>query len=40
MICPECRDGKHGNCTGWALDEQADEFGACACEHVGSEVPC
>lgn len=28
--CAECRDGKHGNCTGWALDD-ADRFVDCEC---------
>jgi len=29
--CPECRAGKHGNCTGWALGPD-DEMVACPCE--------
>lgn len=28
--CPECRNGKHPNCTGWALDA-ADEVVSCGC---------
>ena len=30
--CPECVQGKHGNCVGVALDEATDEFGPCECE--------
>jgi hypothetical protein len=29
-VCPECEQGKHGNCTGWALDEHDNEV-ACQC---------
>lgn len=29
-ICPECRNGKHVNCTGWALDDR-DEMVTCGC---------
>lgn len=29
-ICPECRDEKHANCTGWALDD-ADDIVPCGC---------
>jgi hypothetical protein len=32
--CPECRDGKHRNCTGWALDAN-DEMTPCHCDHGG-----
>lgn len=28
--CPECRQGKHPNCTGWALDDN-DEVIPCGC---------
>lgn len=28
--CAECRDGKHGNCTGWALDD-GDRLVDCEC---------
>lgn len=31
-ICPECRDGKCRNCTGWALNED-DEVVDCECPH-------
>jgi hypothetical protein len=24
-ICPECRDGKPWNCTGWTLDDNDNE---------------
>lgn len=30
-VCPECRDGKHRNCDGVALDEAADELTTCTC---------
>lgn len=33
--CPECRNGKHGNCTGQALDEATDELVACVCTADG-----
>jgi len=29
--CPECRNGKHDNCTGQTLDEVTDEFVPCSC---------
>lgn len=29
-LCPECRDGKTGNCAGTALDPVTDEFVPCA----------
>lgn len=29
--CPECTQGKHRNCTGWALDA-ADVVVECACD--------
>jgi hypothetical protein len=32
-ICPECRDAKHGNCIGYALDPVRDEVVACGCTH-------
>lgn len=35
FICPECRDGKHGNCTGWALDGN-DRMVDCECSHGGA----
>lgn len=28
-LCPECRDGKTGNCIGVALDPTTDEFVEC-----------
>ncbi|WQY99757.1 hypothetical protein [Microbacterium phage MO526] len=31
-ICPECRDGKHGNC-GDALHDFTDEIVPCRCDH-------
>ncbi|QHB37043.1 hypothetical protein QDA00_gp60 [Microbacterium phage Matzah] len=33
-ICPECRDGKHGNCTGEALHEITDVIVECGCDHA------
>lgn len=32
--CPECRQGKHANCTGWALDAD-DEQTECGCAQGG-----
>jgi len=32
--CPECRQGKHSNCTGWALDDR-DEITQCPCQQLG-----
>lgn len=32
--CPECRAGKHPNCTGWALDENDDTV-ECGCAQGG-----
>lgn len=29
-VCPECEQGKHGNCDGTALDEH-DEIVGCQC---------
>lgn len=34
-LCPECRDGKHLNCTGWALDPETDEQTYCGCPEPG-----
>jgi hypothetical protein len=31
-ICPECRAGKHVNCTDWAIDD-SDGLVACGCIH-------
>jgi hypothetical protein len=31
-VCPECRDGKHTNCTEWALDPITDDVVACLCD--------
>jgi len=31
MLCPECRDGKHVNCTGWAVNEETDDVVDCHC---------
>jgi hypothetical protein len=30
-VCPECANGKHPNCTGWAIDEKTDELVDCRC---------
>lgn len=30
VICPECKSGKHHNCTGWAIDPD-DEVTQCEC---------
>lgn len=34
-VCPECRDGKHGNCIGYALG--ADDV-VVSCECKGSDL--
>lgn len=31
VICPECAQGKHANCTGDALDESTDSIVDCQC---------
>jgi hypothetical protein len=36
-VCPECRAGKHANCTGEAWDEEADELTTCDCAAVGHD---
>jgi hypothetical protein len=28
-LCPECRQGKHANCTGWAF--RKDDLVTCGC---------
>jgi hypothetical protein len=33
--CPECHAGKHGNCTGWAIDSDTDELTPCGCAAGG-----
>ena len=30
-VCPECRDGKHGNCIGYALGAD-DVVVSCGCD--------
>ena len=30
-VCPECRDGKHSNCTHDALDDTTDDVVDCYC---------
>lgn len=32
LICPECRDGKCPNCTGWSIDSE-DNIVDCRCTH-------
>lgn len=31
MICRECRDDKHVNCTGWSIDDKTDDVVDCDC---------
>lgn len=38
MICPECANGKHPNCTGWAIDAETDCVVDCACDHESDDV--
>jgi hypothetical protein len=33
IICPECRDGKHNNCIGQALDPMTDDIVSCTCTY-------
>jgi hypothetical protein len=33
--CPECRQGKHGNCDGLTWDDQADDLAPCPCYAAG-----
>jgi hypothetical protein len=35
LDCPECRQGKHVNCTDWALDPDTDEMVECECAQGG-----
>lgn len=32
--CRECQEGKHVNCTGWAIDDN-DEMCDCECQAGG-----
>lgn len=32
-VCPECEQGKHGNCDGTAWDDNADAETECGCRH-------
>ena len=34
-VCPECTQGKHGNCDGTAWDEARDEVALCHCTEEG-----
>jgi hypothetical protein len=33
-ICPECRDRKHTNCVGYALQSSTDTIVECECRHL------
>jgi hypothetical protein len=33
--CPECRQGKHGNCAGFSFDPDTDEQIDCPCAEGG-----
>lgn len=37
-VCPECAQGKHQNCTGWALNEATDEIVDCHCESCKTDA--
>lgn len=41
-ICPECRDGKHGNCIHEALsaDDEILDYCACVCETARTCPSC
>ena len=38
-VCPECRDGKHGNCNGYGWDYELDEPTACPCSVAEHRYP-
>ena len=39
ITCPECAQGKHDNCTSWALDEHDNEMPCmCACTRQGERM--
>lgn len=38
-ICRECREGKHRNCDGIALDETTDDFVECRCPPAFGHAP-
>jgi hypothetical protein len=33
IVCPECRDGKHGNCIGYAMNDAINTVVVCQCVH-------
>jgi hypothetical protein len=37
-ICPECKQGKHQNCTGDAFDEDLDDIVACYCAETDHQA--
>ena len=37
--CPECAQGKHGNCDGTTWDNELDEPAPCPCEAAGHGHP-
>jgi hypothetical protein len=38
-VCPECTQGKHGNCDGTAWDNETDAPTHCACaDHQHDEA--
>lgn len=38
-LCPECRVGKHRNCTGVAFDDVTDEQVECPCHDCNPPKP-
>lgn len=38
-LCPECRDGKHRNCTGVAFTDDTDEQVPCPCHDCHPPTP-
>lgn len=34
QVCPECAQGKHRNCTGWAIYEATDTLADCTCRQT------
>lgn len=37
--CPECAQGKHGNCDGTAWDDESDGEAVCPCQEAGHGHP-
>lgn len=40
QLCPECRDGKHGNCDGDAWSDALNDIADCPCGDPAHSCPC